>query len=263
MMTIPLNEWVTITAQSEMPLYAVLSNVSDAQAVKNYYVTDGSQTPSGLYLQTPYENWSAVMPMLVRLDEQSPFLDWIKQTEYKDWGWLARSHLPFESICAHLRSLTQVIMPPNQETVFFRYWDGEYLSIMLDYFADSWQTILPAFAFYWVNGQHNVVQVPIEQAVQQSPWWEVPPALIEKIVQTTLAPLTSNILLWLKENNLPLYEAFPESLIKQKISQFAEQFKDPITDSELSAEFMNYLQQELQLASNPFEGLTANFFANQ
>ena len=56
-MTLSLHDWVTITATSGMPLYAVLSNVSDAQAVKNYYITDGSQTPYGLYSQTPYSNW--------------------------------------------------------------------------------------------------------------------------------------------------------------------------------------------------------------
>ncbi|MWP63335.1 DUF4123 domain-containing protein, partial [Gilliamella sp. Pas-s25] len=120
-------------------------------------------------------------PMLVRLDEHSPFLDWINNTEYKDWGWLARSHLPFEAICAHLRSLTQAIMP-NGETVFFRYWDGEYLSIILDHFADSWQDVLPAFAFYWINHQSHVVHVPLEQAVQTSPWWQVPESLIQKLL---------------------------------------------------------------------------------
>ncbi|MWP62887.1 hypothetical protein GQ593_11110, partial [Gilliamella sp. Pas-s25] len=48
MMDFPLANWRAITATSSMPLYAVLSNVSDAQAVKNYYITDGSQTPYGL-----------------------------------------------------------------------------------------------------------------------------------------------------------------------------------------------------------------------
>ena len=146
MLDMPLSNWRTITATSSMPLYAVLSNVSDAQAVKNYYITDSSQTPYGLYTGTPYEHWFSVMPMLVRLDEHSPFLDWVNNTEYKDWGWLARSHLPFEDICAHLRSLTQAIMPDG-ETVFFRYWDGEYLSIMLDYFTDSWQDVLLPLPF--------------------------------------------------------------------------------------------------------------------
>ncbi|PXY95109.1 hypothetical protein DKK76_02660, partial [Frischella perrara] len=79
-MTLSLHDWVTITATSGMPLYAVLSNVSDAQAVKNYYITDGSQTPYGLYSQTPYSNWFSLMPMLVRLEENSPFIQWAAQT---------------------------------------------------------------------------------------------------------------------------------------------------------------------------------------
>jgi len=45
MTKLALSDWRQITATANMPLYAVLSNVSDAQSVKNYYVTDGSQTP--------------------------------------------------------------------------------------------------------------------------------------------------------------------------------------------------------------------------
>jgi hypothetical protein len=262
MLAMPLSQWRTITATSAMPLYAVLSNVSDAQAVKNYYITDGSQTPYGLYTGTPYEHWFSVMPMLVRLDEHSPFLDWINNTEHKDWGWLARSHLPFADICAHLRSLIQAIMPDG-ETVFFRYWDGEYLSIMLDYFTDSWQDVLPAFAFYWINHQSHVVHVPVEQAVQTSPWWQVPQPLIDTLVQTTLTPLISNMLLWLKENNLPLYDAFPEALIKQKIMHLAAKHKSKTADSQMTQQLVLALQQELQLATNPFEILNADFFSNK
>ena len=216
MLDMPLSNWRTITATSSMPLYAVLSNVSDAQAVKNYYITDGSQTPYGLYTGTPYEHWFSVMPMLVRLEEHSPFLDWVNNTEYKDWGWLARSHLPFEDICAHLRSLTQAIMPDG-ETVFFRYWDGEYLSIMLDYFTDSWQDVLPAFAFYWINHQSHVVHVPFEQAVQTSPWWQVPQKLLDQLSTAKPKLLVDHILQLLQENYLDIYTAFPHQVLETKI----------------------------------------------
>ena len=219
MLDMPLSNWRTITATSSMPLYAVLSNVSDAQAVKNYYITDGSQTPYGLYTGTPYEHWFSVMPMLVRLDEHSPFLDWVNNTEYKDWGWLARSHLPFEDICAHLRSLTQAIMPDG-ETVFFRYWDGEYLSIMLDYFTDSWQDVLPAFAFYWINHQSHVVHVPLEQAVQTSPWWQVPKGLLDAIVAINKNVYLTNILQYLQQSHPEIYFAFEFDSLELKIKKW-------------------------------------------
>jgi hypothetical protein len=217
MLAMPLSQWRTITATSAMPLYAVLSNVSDAQAVKKYYITDGSQTPYGLYSGTPYEHWFSVMPMLVRLDEHSPFLDWINNTEHKDWGWLARSHLPFADICAHLRSLTQAIMPDG-ETVFFRYWDGEYLSIMLDYFTDSWQDVLPAFAFYWINHQSHVVHVPVEQAVQTSPWWQVPKGLLDSISKKNQTPLINNIIQHLQHDYPEIYFGFDEDILYKKLT---------------------------------------------
>ncbi|MCO6538099.1 MAG: DUF4123 domain-containing protein [Gilliamella sp.] len=223
MLDMPLSNWRTITATSSMPLYAVLSNVSDAQAVKNYYITDGSQTPYGLYTGTPYEHWFSVMPMLVRLEEHSPFLDWVNNTEYKDWGWLARSHLPFEDICAHLRSLTQAIMPDG-ETVFFRYWDGEYLSIMLDHFADSWQDVLPAFAFYWINHQSHVVHVPFEQTVQTSPWWQVPKGLIDSISKKNQTPLINNIIQLLQHDYPEIYFRFDEDILYKKLTYLISKF---------------------------------------
>lgn len=216
-----LSEWVSITAQSSMPLYAVLSNVSDALPIKHYYLTDGSQTPHGLYTGTPYSNWQSVMPMMVQLDEHSPFLDWISQTEYQDWGWLARSHLPFESICAHLRGLTQVIMPEG-ETVFFRYWDGTYLAEEIRFMAERWAEVLPAFAFYWINSEMFTVFVPVEQSAQISPWWQVPQALISHLSRQNTRPLIDNILDQLELTNPHLFWSYPLPILTAKIMRIVE-----------------------------------------
>ncbi|WP_071825916.1 DUF4123 domain-containing protein [Phytobacter massiliensis] len=59
------------------------------------------------------------MPVIVSLDEHSPFLNWIEKTEYKDWGWLARSPYDLERILTYLRGLVKVILPDGRE-VFFR-----------------------------------------------------------------------------------------------------------------------------------------------
>ena len=217
MTKLALSDWSQITATAKMPLYAVLSNVSDAQSVKNYYVTDGSQTPHGLYTGTPYTNWHSVMPMIVQLDENSPFLNWVSQTEYQNWGWLARSHLPFESICAHLRSLTQVIMPDG-ETVFFRYWDGTYLAEQIRFMADSWAEVLPAFAFYWVNGEPFTVFVPLQAEAQVSPWWQVPAELTDYLLQKNKTPLIDNIIQCLQEEYPTYYFQFDEEIIHKKLA---------------------------------------------
>lgn len=219
MTKLALSDWSQITATAKMPLYAVLSNVSDAQSVKNYYVTDGSQTPYGLYTGTPYTNWHSVMPMIVQLDENSPFLNWVSQTEYQNWGWLARSHLPFESICAHLRSLTQVIMPDG-ETVFFRYWDGTYLAEQIRFMADSWAEVLPAFAFYWINGEPFTVFVPLQAEAQVSPWWQVPAELIDYLSQKNKTPLIDNIMQYLQENCHKTYWGIDHDILLKKIQYY-------------------------------------------
>lgn len=216
MTQIALNDWCSITAQSGMPLYAVLSNVSDAETIKNYYLTDGSQTPFGLYTGTPYSNWQAVMPMLVQLNEHSNFLDWIHQTKYNDWGWLARSHLPLTKICAHLRSLTQVVLPDG-ETVFFRYWDGVYLTHQIRFMAENWANILPAFAFYWINRESFTVYVPIERIPKVSPWWQVPQELLDHLSETNPELLVNDVLQLLQENFYNIYASYPYPILKSKI----------------------------------------------
>lgn len=241
MITISPTEWIAITAQAGMSLYAILSNVSEAQTVKNYYLHDGTQTPYGLYSQTPYENWFSVMPMIVQLDENSPFLNWISQTEHKDWGWLARSHLPFESICAHLRSLTQIIMPKG-ETVFFRYWDGEYLSIMLNYMGNNWQDILPAFAFYWINGETFTTLVPVDIKPRQSPWWQIGQDLLNQLTEQNPTPLIDNLMQRLKEDYCALFFQYPERHVRSKVIYFIE--NHAISDDTVADQLIDYLIQE-------------------
>ncbi|WP_447870499.1 DUF4123 domain-containing protein, partial [Serratia fonticola] len=87
-----VQDWVRNTAGT--PLYAILANTHGAQGIKAYYREDGSRTPHGLYANTPYANWFEVMPVLVQLNEGSPFLRWVAETPLRNWGWLARSPLP-------------------------------------------------------------------------------------------------------------------------------------------------------------------------
>lgn len=218
MNSLPLNQWIDITATSNMPLYAVLNNTGASQAVKEYYRHDGTKTPHGLYLGTPYADWFSVMPMIVLLSDNSRFLNWIASTEHKDWGWLARSPFSQETISDHLKGLTQVIMPTG-ETVFFRYWDGEYMTEHLRFMGDKWSQVLPAFPFYWMNGEHFTVRIPVKAEAQVSPWWQVPQELIDSILQKNTKPLLGNVLQALRERYPELYWKFDEAILIIKIKR--------------------------------------------
>ncbi|PHI31270.1 DUF4123 domain-containing protein [Budvicia aquatica] len=222
---LPLSQWIDITATSNMQLYAVLANTGNSQAMREYYLHDGTQTPYGLYSGTPYADWFEVMPMVVPISNSSPFLDWVASTEHQDWGWLARSPFSLETIAEHMRGLTQVFLPTGEQ-VFFRYWDGEYMAEHLRYFGDDWRQVLPAFPFYWVNGEHFTVHISAHSEAKTFPWWEVPQGLIDSMLQKSTKPLLESTLEILLEEhgddylrfNLPTLTIKIERLLAQETS---------------------------------------------
>lgn len=215
---LPLSQWVEITGTSNMQLYAVLANTGNSQAMKEYYLHDGTQTPYGLYSGTPYADWFSVMPMIVPISNGSPFLDWVANTQHKDWGWLARSPFSLETIAEHIRGLTQVIIPTGEQ-VFFRYWDGEYMAEHLRYFGDRWSEVLPAFPFYWVNGEFFTVHIPATAEAKAFPWWEVPQGLIDSMLQSSTKPLLESALEVLAEEYPDEFLLFNQPTLKRKIER--------------------------------------------
>ncbi|WP_156566929.1 DUF4123 domain-containing protein [Metakosakonia massiliensis] len=214
-------QWLDITASSNMPLYAVLSKVSDANPLREYYIHDGNDTPVGLYRATPYADWTETMPVIVRLDEHSPFLKWVEETEHKDWGWLARSPYNFEKIVDHLRGLVKVIVPGGQE-VFFRYWDGKWFAEHLRYMGDDWREVMPPFAFYWVNSESFIVHIHAQSEVKKSPWWHVPQALIDTMLEKDQQPIVHNILQFLKDEYPEIYFRFDQEMIAAKVHRIVK-----------------------------------------
>lgn len=248
-----LNQWIDITTSSNMQLYAVLNNTGASQAVKEYYIHDGSHTPYGLYSGTPYADWFSVMPRLVPLSNNSPFLNWIASTEHKDWGWLACSPFPQDVIAEHLRGLTQVILPSGKE-VFFRYWDGEYLSNHLKFLGNEWHSILPAFPFYWINGEYFTVKIPEHTEPKAFPWWQVPQPLIDFMLEENLTPLVTNMMIWLQDNEPTLYEAYPEAIIRYKAEHLCRLSLSQLAgDTLITEKLVNALREDLALRTNPFE----------
>ncbi|WP_025122957.1 MULTISPECIES: DUF4123 domain-containing protein [unclassified Serratia (in: enterobacteria)] len=251
-----VQDWVRDTAGT--PLYAILANTNGAEGIKAYYREDGSRTPYGLYANTPYANWFEVMPVMVQLNEGSPFLRWVAETPLRNWGWLARSPLPQAALAAHLAGLTQVIMPSGK-AVFFRYWDGRFLPAYLHYFGDGWRTILPAFSDYWVNGE--VFTCPVDPTAQApvSPWWQVPQGMVDSLLDEDPSPLIANLLTWLRENEFELYQAVPEPVLRQiamrLYPQVWQQTPDP---KKRTARLSQALVDTLNRRTNPFEVSTFN-----
>jgi hypothetical protein len=152
-----LQQWLAHSASGQR-LYAVLSSVSDAQPLKRYYQLDGSRVAEGIYHYTAYKDWHEVMPYLVELSINSPFLAWVSETSSTDWGWLAVSEQPRQRILDHLRSLTQINLP-DEKTVFFRYWDGQFLPLILAASTEQQKNqLMGVFSSLWIRQQ--VIELP-------------------------------------------------------------------------------------------------------
>ncbi|KAA0263909.1 DUF4123 domain-containing protein [Hafnia alvei] len=214
---VSVSRWIKNTETSGSRLYAILASTNGGAALKAYYALDGKHTPQGLYADTPYANWYPVMPMLVELSPYSPFLTWVEEHATPAWGWLARSPLTESVIAQHLAGLTQVLMP-NGQAVFFRYWDGRYFKQHLEFIGDKWHTVLPAFSDYWVDGKTFTCSIDNDADIPTSPWWHIPPELIEKMAAKNPEPQVNNLLQMLREEHPMIYARWAEPVLRQRLN---------------------------------------------
>ena len=235
----PLEEWIQ---RQSAPLYAVLAGASDAAPLQNYYQLDGRETPRGLYLGTPYEDWHPVMPYLVSLDKESPFIEWAQSTEASDWGWIVASEQPVDTLYAHLQGLTQIWH--QGEAVFFRYWDGAYMSAIVSQLGDGMTTLLPQLGAMWCQGNGFSWEPSEPCVVRPFPWWELPPAIAAVLAGQDTGPLINNLMQQLADENGQLYWAFPEANLRCKVARFVSRYPSPDIDlfPALEAALLNEVQ---------------------
>nr|WP_301952956.1 DUF4123 domain-containing protein [Aeromonas hydrophila] len=224
------------------PLYALLAAASDAEPLQHYYQLDGRDTPRGLYLGTPYHDWLSVMPYLVMLDKDSPFIDWAETTDAHDWGWLVASDQSIDSLYAHLQGLTQIWH--QGEAVFFRYWDGVYLRRILVQLGEDFTALLPGVNGIWVGGDGFEWAASEAAAPRAFPWWELPPAIAATLARQDPAPLINNLMQQLADHNGQLYWAFPEANLRCKVARFVSRHPSPDIDlfPALEAALINEVQ---------------------
>ncbi|MGN4935939.1 DUF4123 domain-containing protein [Aeromonas rivipollensis] len=223
---ISLPEW--IGAHSSSSLYAVLAGASDAAPLQHYYQLDGRHTPRGLYLGTAYADWHPVMPYLVALDKGSAFLEWASSTSARDWGFLLSTEQLADTLYAHLQGLTQIWH--QGEAVFFRYWDGVYMSAIVSQLGDGMTTLLPQLDAMWCQGNAFSWEPSEPCAVRPFPWWELPPAIAAVLAGQDTGPLINNLMQQLADENGQLYWSFPEANLRCKVARFVSRYPSPDID---------------------------------
>jgi hypothetical protein len=205
--------------QAGEQLFAVLGNASDCKPLEAWRRTDG-RALSPIWAGSEYAEWDEVMPCVAVVAVDSAFLEWAAECEGTDWGWLAVSSCSLQTVAEHLRSLTKVLLPDGQ-AVFFRFWDGAYTLPVLQALGPGARELLPVFSRYWINGHPHEVAISTAGAAKLSPWWQVPPQVLQYLSEQSSVTLVDNLLQWLEEQRPDLHSAFALATLKHKVAHFA------------------------------------------
>ena len=199
-------------------LFAVLGNGSDCKPLEAWRRTDG-RALSPIWAGSEYAAWDEVMPYVAVVAVDSAFLEWAAECVGTDWGWLAVSTCSLQTVAEHLRSLTKVLLPEGQ-AVFFRFWDGASTLPVLQALGPGARELLPVFSRYWINGCLHEVAVTTVGAAKPSPWWQVPPQVLQHLSDQSSVTLVDNLLQWLEEQRPDLHSAFAPVTLKHKVAHF-------------------------------------------
>lgn len=201
-------------------IFAVLGSASDAKPYAAWHAMAVGLPSQPIWAGSAYAQWNEVMPYVAVIEPGSAFLDWVATTDSTDWGWLAVSSSPLETVVAHLQSLTKVLLPDGQE-VFLRFWDGAQWLPIVQTLGDAAGKVLPVFQRYLINGQPLTVATGPVTAANTSPWWQVPASLLEHLAEQSPHVLIDNLLQWLEEQRPDLQTAFKPAILRHKVACFA------------------------------------------
>jgi hypothetical protein len=227
--------------QASEQLFAIFSNASAAEPFKAWLRSSPTHVPNPIWADTDYAEWEAVMPYVGIVADGSEFLEWIATTESRDWGWLTVSSVTQEVLVEHLRSLTQVLLP-NGNAVFFRFWDGRYLLPTLQSAEVNAPQLMPVINRCLINGQALDIDGSALKTTRVFPWWEVSESLLNHLASESATTRINNLLKWLSEDHLDLYEAFSESVLRHKVATFLE---TPDLPQAPKSALVDYLMTEL------------------
>ncbi|MGL6247058.1 DUF4123 domain-containing protein [Pseudomonas sp.] len=222
-------------------LFAIFGNASAAQPFNAWQRSTTAKAPSPIWADTAYAEWEPVMPYVGIVAAGSEFLEWVSTTESRDWGWLAVSSASQEALVEHLRSLTLVLLP-NGNAVFFRFWDGRYLLPILQSADVSATQLMPVIDRCLINGQPLDIGGSAMKTSRVFPWWEVTESLLEDLAAESTTTRINNLMKWLSEDRPDLFEALSEHVLRHKVAIFLQ---TPDLPQALKQALVDYLMAEL------------------
>ncbi|WP_415896096.1 DUF4123 domain-containing protein [Neptuniibacter sp. PT34_22] len=207
--------------------FCVLSGTSKINGLENFYTLGGSGAKP-LWLNTPYADWEEVMPYLVNIDSDSPFIDWLEaqQQVFPDWGLLVASSYGFDEIFTHFESLTKVLTPSGKE-VFFRYWDAPQSQPVLALSDEPNRAELMGPVSYWLSSQGGIEHPSEPQVIgKRFPWWMLSEALALALFKQNPAVVKQNLKQRLIDNHYDSIDGMSESLLDARLGAFIKNRPD-------------------------------------
>ncbi|WP_415891264.1 DUF4123 domain-containing protein [Neptuniibacter sp. SY11_33] len=205
----------------QLNYFCVLSGTSKINGLENFYKLGGSGAKP-LWLNTPYADWEEVMPYLVTIESESPFLDWLEEQQpaFPDWGLLVASSFGFDAVFAHFESLTKVFMPSGKE-VFFRYWDAPQVMPLFGRCkpVDKSKLMGPVAALVSSCGMENNPEDP-EFFINEWPWFLFSEEVINDVQGQNIDVLKHNLNQYLRDYAYELIENMPSALINARLDSF-------------------------------------------
>ena len=227
-------------------MYLVLSGTSAAEPVRYFYDRDGL-TGRPLFQGTPYAGWQEVMPYLVLVNLQSPFLDWVMETDAVDWGWTAISTATFDQVFDHLQSLIQIQMP-DQRAVFFRYWDPRFFGPLLSFLEtrDRAAMMGPMARTVMPSGQQLDHPGTDEmRGTRRYPWFQLTIEVEKQLTSLCWQQLVDNTLAALHQLPGSPLPRLPIPVARHKVERHLKRLSDGQPLAELTPANLTCLHQRL------------------
>jgi len=116
-------------ADDTLSVYSVLDGASVPNLRQKIFEDDPAR--ECLYRGELQPDMAEVAPYLIRLQINTPFMDWVLQTGWgKHWGIFALSNSDLRSLRRHFRTLLTV-HDPTGKPMLFRYYDPRVLRVYL------------------------------------------------------------------------------------------------------------------------------------
>ena len=244
MMALSLLSQLQQAIDNKQNVFAVLNKTSDSNPLMHFSSSDLSQSKP-LWLGTQYQEWFDVMPTLIQVPLNDPFIQWVEQAKPIDWGIFIVSPFNFDDVYQHLQSLTQVWLP-NGQYCFFRLFDPRFSMPIALQCNDLQRAELMGPTSQWLSYQHQVIrhdEITLGR-VREFPWWDVPSSVIKTLEAEETETLVSNLIQDLEDLRPDLFLYFPRPLLKAKAQRFAKNNK--LETAHLWQRFIHDIEQDIQ-----------------